>query len=362
MKKTIKTLTVLALATTVAITSCKKPDDNGDDTNPPTNNQNPPTITSSTEIKGYNLLNKICGIWNGPITSTTVMGNFAEAPMDFRPISAAQVSQKNELDKSNSVFMSFFVVWTGTEYQVAFRNGGDFGGMLRTAYMKLDSVSETSNLSYYRFVDFKKGAARTITEVSFWGDSLRIKAFTNKSNTQSTATVHMDYRAGLQNSDASQNAISTFGFPKKEMVKNFATAFDGFTETVFYSVANDPYPASAQPYVGKATLSYTVAPTITLPSNAKVVLMVSTQPLIGGTGPNVANFKTRTRYVVLTNPDNSFEFTYMHPGSYYLYALVDANNDNQIGSGEYISAANTAFTLSASGTVSQSTQINFQIP
>lgn len=360
MKNSFKLLLSLLLLLGI-IAGCKKNSDNNDDNDIP-KSQDPPAITAGTEIKGYELLNKICGIWNGPVTSTTSMGSFPEAPMDFRPISAAQVSQKNELDKANSLYMSFFIVWTGSEYQVAFRNGGDFAGMLRTAYMKLDSVSESTNFSYYRFVDFKQGKTRTITEVSFWDDSLHIRAYTNKSNTQPTATVHMDYRAGLQYADAWLNAKNVFGFPKKEMVKNFAGTFDDVTEAIFYSETNDPYTAAEQPYVGKATLSYTVAPNITLGSNSKVVLIVSTEPLIGSTGPNLANFKTRSRYVILTSPDQSFTFTYMHPGSYYLYALADANGDNMIGSGEYISAMNTSFTLEESGTVSASAQINFQIP
>lgn len=290
------------------------------------------------------------------------MGSFPQAPFDFRPISAAQVSMKNELDSANSLYMSFFIVYTGSEYQVAFRNGGDFSGMFRTAYMTLDSVSESTNLSYYRFVDFKKGDARTITEVEFWADSLHIRAYTNKSNTQPNATVHMDYRAGLQYSDAYTNAKNAFGYPKKEMVKDFSSTFSDVTEAVYYVEAQDPYPASAQPYVGKSTLSYSVAPTVSLSAGARVQLIVSTQPLIGQTGVNSANFKTISRYVSLVNPQNAFVFTYMHPGSYYLYATVDNNGNGFIDSGDFVSTANTSFSLAASGTVSASTQINFQVP
>ncbi|HEY0261586.1 MAG TPA: hypothetical protein VGB95_01065, partial [Chitinophagales bacterium] len=202
-------LTVTSLLFIATLTQCK-PDKSGNG-----NTATPPTITESTPIKGYNLLSKICGIWNGPVTSSTPLGGYPQAPFDFRPISAAQVSMKNELDTANSLFMSFFIVYTGSEYQVAFRNGGLFAGMTRTAYMTLDSVSESSSFSYYRFVDFKKGAARTITEVSFWDDSLHIRAYTNKYNTQATATVHMDYLAGLQYANAYQNAQAAFGFPKK---------------------------------------------------------------------------------------------------------------------------------------------------
>lgn len=337
------------------LTQCK-PDKAGN------GNTVPPALTDATPVKGYALLSKVCGIWNGPVTSTTHLGSFPEAPMDFRPISAAQVSCKNDLDPNNSLFMSFFIVYTGSEYQVAFRNGGTFAGMIRTSYMTLDSVLETQSASYYRFVDFKKGAQRAITEVSFWDDSMHIRVFTNKNNTQASATIHMDYRAGLQTADAYQAAKTALSFPKKQLVKDFSTTFQSVTESIFYAVATDPYPETAQPYLGKATLSYTFAPNITIVPGAQVILLASTQPLIGGTGPILANYKTRSRYVIITNPTTSFVFNYMHPGSYYLYALADNNSNGIMDSGDFVSTANTAFSLTELGTVSQSTQINFQIP
>jgi hypothetical protein len=52
----------------------------------------------------------------------------------------------------------------------------------------------------------------------------------------------------------------------------------------------------------------------------------------------------------------------MHPGSYYLYAYYDADGNGTLSSGDYTSTANTPFTLSALGTVSQTTQINYVIP
>lgn len=363
MNVQLKGLVTLCFAATILLVQCKKKEDGTQETpieNP--NSQTPPTIGDNTSVRGFNLLSKITGIWNGPITSTTSMGDFPEAPMDFRPISASQVSVMNELDPNNSVFMSFFIAYTGSNYEVVFRNGGTFAGMIRTSYMKLDSLSESPSESYYRFVDYKKGDLRTITEVTFKNDSLRIKAYTNKLNTQPTATVHMDYRAKKQYDVAAQNAITHFNYPQKVMVKNFATAFNDVVEGVFYSTHQDPYPNSEQPYTGKATLSYTVAPSITLNSNARITLMASTEPLISMTGPNTANFKTRSRYIILDQATTSHQFTMMHPGSYYFYALVDNNANNMIDSGDLISVQNTQFTLPVAGNVSQTTQINFQIP
>lgn len=322
----------------------------------------PPPITGGTDIKGYALLSKVCGIWNGPAMSTTALGSFNECILDFRPIHAAQVSAKNELDKDNSLYMSFFVIYDGNEYQVAFRNGGTFSGMTRTSYMQLDSLSEAGNVSYYRFVDFVKREKRTITEVRVWGDSLHIRSYTNKSNTLAQATLHMDWKAKLQSSEDYQEAKNKFGFPQKEMVKDLSTAFDNVTEAVYYVIADDPYPEAEQPYLGKATLSYTAAPNVNLQNGGKVILMVSTKPLVGTTGPITNNFKTRARNVILSSPDNSYTFGYLHPGTYYLYALYDKDGNRTISGGDYVSTTNTTFTLGEKGNTSASTQVNYLVP
>jgi hypothetical protein len=85
----------------------------------------------------------------------------------------------------------------------------------------------------YRFVDFVKGAKRNITEVVFHNDSLTIRSFTNKNNTLSTPVLHMEWRAGLQDTTSYQAAKNALGFPQKVMVKNFSTTFAQVTESIF---------------------------------------------------------------------------------------------------------------------------------
>ena len=52
----------------------------------------------------------------------------------------------------------------------------------------------------------------------------------------------------------------------------------------------------------------------------------------------------------------------MHPGTYYYYALYDSDGNNTFNSGDWVSTANATFNLSALGTQSITTQINFTIP
>jgi hypothetical protein len=324
-------------------------------------NHTPPLITSSTQVMGYNLLSKICGIWDGGVVSETALGSYPEWIVDFRPYSAGQVGAKNELDTANNIFMSFFICYHDSAYKLAFRNGGSFHSMSRVSYMEIDSVSETGSQSFYRFADFVKGMKRDIVDITFKQDSLIILAFTNVYNTEPWPTPHMQWRAKLQDTSSCQVAIAHFNFPQKVMVQNFSTTFAADSESVFYQGSGDPYPASAQPYVGQATLSYT-APGLSFAPNNHVFLLVTTQPLISGFTFNTANMIYRSRYVILDAYQSSFTFTLMHPGSYYLYAYYDANGDGVLDSGDYVSTANVPFTLGPAGTVAASTVIDYQIP
>ncbi|MES2620621.1 MAG: hypothetical protein V4615_07205 [Bacteroidota bacterium] len=321
---------------------------------------NTPTIENTL---GFGLLNKVKGIWNGPVSSTTGLGSYPEWIVDFRPISENQISAKNELDSLNDIHMSFFIAKYNNQYKVCFRNGGSFAGMTRVSYFLADSVSETSSQSYYRFAEVIKGKNRAYTEVIFKEDSLIMKSYTNKSNSLANPILHMAWSARLQDTTSCQPAVTHFSFPKKSLTKDFSSTFNGLQETIFYSTTGgDPYPEGDQPYLGQATISYSFLSSYSPDPAKKVFLIITTQPLISGFTTNFANLKYRSRYVILPSNDHSFTFNYMHPGTYYLYAMYDANGSIYNYSGDWTSTTNATFTLSADGTATSSTQINFTIP
>ena len=344
---------ILLLTFLAACKKDKKPSDSKESSN----------YSSIDSTYGFGILGKLEGIWDGPVTSSTPLGGFPEWIVDFRPISENQISSKNELDTLNSIFMSFFIAKYNNEYRVCFRNGGSFNGLTRVSYFLADSVSETATQSYYRFSEIIKGESRAYTEVVFRNDSLWMKTYTNHYNTLSTPTLHMTWNAKLQDLTSAQAAVSHFAFPKKTLTKDFSNSFTGQPESVFYSTSGgDPYPETDQPYLGQATISYTYLNTYAPVAAKKVFLVITTQPLISGFTPNLANLKYRSRYVILAANNNTFVFSSMHPGTYYLYAFYDADNNLTFSSGDWVSTANTTFTLPEHGTVSASTQINFTIP
>lgn len=347
-------LVVLGFAFTQCDTDPLPPDDT------PTNTPKYSTVDSTF---CYGVLEKVKGIWNGPVTSTTPLGGYPEWIVDFRPISAHQVSAKNELDTQNDIHMSFFIAKHKGSFRVCFRNGGSFAGQTRVSYFLADSVSESDALSYYRFSEVVKGASRAYTEVIRKGDSLIVRSFTNIYNTQASAKPHMVWRAKLQDATSAQPAVTAHDFPKKELTKDFTTTFDGQAEAIYYSITGgDPYPENAQPYLGQATISYSFAGGFTPDPNKKVFLIITTQPLISGFSINQANMKYRSRYVMLSASDNSYTFNYMHPGTYYLYALYDADGNMTFSSGDRVSTVNASFSLSAEGTATASANMNFTIP
>ena len=313
-------------------------------------------------IKGFGVLDKVKGIWSGPVTSTTALGGFPEWIVDFRPISANHVSAKNELDTLNDIFMSFFVCKYNNEYRVAFRNGGSFAGMHRVSYFIADSVSENTSRSFYRFIEIKKGASKAFTDVIIRNDSLHILSYTNKYNTQATATLHMAWRAGIQHSAAATAPTQLFGFPKKTMTKDFTTSFDNVTESVFYTLTGDPFAEADFPYLGNTNITYTFSPNLTPQPNKLVVLLITTQPLINGFSIDPTSWKTRSRYVILSSSSRSFKFNYMHPGTYYVYGFYDNDSNRILSSGDWVSSTNTTFSLSDKGTTNAAVQINFTIP
>lgn len=346
---------VFAILLSVTFVACKN-DSPTEDTPPPTST---PDINATY---GFGILNKVKGIWNGPVTSTTALGSFPEWIVDFRPISPSQISAKNELDSVNDIHMSFFIALHNNEYKMAFRNGGGFSGQQRISYFLADSVSETVNQSFYRFSEVIQGRNRAYTEVTLRADSLYIRSYTNVYNTLQAPTLHMSWAAKLQDTTSCQPAVAQFGFPQKTQAQDFTHTFDNAVESIYYNIASDPYPETAQPYLGQSSISYSYAPQYTPVATNRVILILTTQPLFSGFNFLSANLKYRSRYVVLPANDPAFTFNYMHPGTYYLYAFYDADGNTAPNSGDWISTANTQFSLAATSATGSATQINFTIP
>jgi len=361
MKKILVLFTVV-IVSLFSITSCQNDDNDGND------NSNAdcdlPVISASSNVEGFGVLEKLSGIWNGPVFSPTPLGDYEEWIVDFRPISPSQISAKNELDRLNEIFMSFFVVKYDCDYKIAFRNGGGFSGDVRNSYMIVDSVSESQTQSFYRFSDPVSGGQRVYTDVLFKQDSLIMTTYTNFFNTLDEPTIHMTWKASLRDESAAQEAILLFDFPKKEMIRDFSTTFNGLEDAVFYSEASDPYPESEQPYLGNTNFTINITNPTTPDPSKNVLVIITTQPLFEGNVFLFENLDYRSRYVFLEAQSSStYNFNYMHPGNYYINALYDSNGDFNFSSGDFINFPfDVSFSLISNSSINANVNINLMIP
>lgn len=361
---------VFLLILTLSIFSCKRKGC----TDPTSLNYDPqakvddgsciPQIDQNSDVFGFGILSKLVGIWNGPVSSPTPLGSFPEWIVDFRPISSSQISAKNELDSLNDIFMSFFICRIENEQKIAFRNGGGFAGNVRNSYMIVDSVSELSSHSYYRFSDPVSGGIRVYTEITFKGDSIRMHTYTNKFNTLSRPETHMVWTADKRDSLSAIDASALFSFPQKQLTKDFTSTFDGLTDAVFYAASSDPYPEQEQPHLGVGKVNIEVSPPIVSNVADKILIMITTRPLFSGFNFIPSSLNTRSRYVIV-NAENptSFQFDYMHPGTYYVNAIYDSNGDFQFSSGDFMNSNfDVQLNLASKGNEEVSVNINWEIP
>lgn len=145
-----------------------------------------------SNIIGYEILSKLPGIWNGPVNTSTPLGSFPEWIVDFKPISPGQISAKNELNSLLDIFMSFLIVKHHFEYKMAFRNGRGFVGNVKVSYILIDSLNESQNESFYRFVAPVSFANRVYTDITFNNDSLIMHTYTNQYSSRTSTPHEMD--------------------------------------------------------------------------------------------------------------------------------------------------------------------------
>lgn len=353
---------VSLLCVTVFLLACKKIQPDVPETISPTDCSG--ELSSTTEVMGYGILEKLPGIWQGPVYSPTPLGSFPEWIVDLRPVSEAQVSSKNELDSLNDIFMSFFVVKQDCEYKIAFRNGGGFAGMVRNSYMIADSVYESVEFSFYRFADVVSGGNRVYTDIHFEGDSLKMFTYTNQYNSLPQPVLHMQWQAERKDVTATEDAVNHFNYPQKAIVKDFSTTFDGLTEAIFYSNAADPYPESQQPYLGESQVSVSISNPSDPDPAKKVLILITTEPLFNGFTFLQENLKYRSRYVLVgAATETGYLFNYMHPGNYFVNVIYDENGDQTFSSGDYMNSTfDVPLQLPPSGSAAIHVPVNFQIP
>ncbi|MCX6243617.1 MAG: hypothetical protein NTU98_02835 [Bacteroidetes bacterium] len=319
------------------------------------------TENNTQQVTGFGFFSRIPGLWNGPVSSSTTAGSFDAWYIDFRPISADQVSQFSMLDTSTVNNISFFIVKYNSQLRIAMRTEGCHQDTCCVTYEVMDSVAEQEG--FYSFSDFVKGRKRAVTTFRFTGDRLVVTTYTNKFNTSDTLVWHSTWNAKLGTRSNTLEAATHFNYPQPVMTRDFTSAFNSMTESIFFNFDNDPYNSLSQPYVGSVTVNMSVAANLPVNSSDEIFLVFTTEPLFQGLLYQPQNLKYISRYVLLNAGTKSYKLKNVHPGKYYLYSLIDKNHDGTYMTGDYMSSdiMNT-FTLGDSQNISVNTIIDFIIP
>jgi len=220
----------------------------------------------------------------------------------------------------------------------------------------LDSASESTG--YYRFTDFVKGKKRACSIYKFTGDQLQVKVYTNKFNTSDTLMLHSTWNATLGSRNNALAATTHFNYPQPVMTMDFTGVFNSMTESIFFNIAEDPYNLLAIPYVGSVNVNISIGGTLPIVPSDKIWLIFNTEPLFNGSTYIADNLKYMSKYVLLPAGTSAYRIKNVHPGKYYVYTLIDKNQDGLYLTGDYM---NSDFTNSVTVGERQDASVNSRI-
>ncbi len=346
----VKKYTALGLAFIASVMSCKTKQD------PVTT---PPQVQSEVvpidiNKHGFEFLERINGLWIG--TNHVLSWEFDWFAFDFRPISSSHVFNMFEGGTMGNLLNSFFVTdYKGTRTIMA-RNGGVLNGIYRTSYFVLDSIKTSGNSTTYRLVDALGGAQTMYMELTFNGtDNLTFEAFTSRLGESPKPRKHMAFKGTRQSTTLSDSIGKQYNFPQNTPAWDFS---QGFRTDYLYVIDGEPS-AKSSTFLAQgqsndvyklATLSgdpFTIkdhvnmgALSVKINRNADIkdtdlFTYLSTDSLTDVNGYMITDrFESVVLFPTLNGGESDFEFTYVHPGIYYVTVIADKNGNGYPSEGD----------------------------
>lgn len=358
-------LIVLAFASlVVALTSCEKEIRNIADIKeiPPVDNSDngpKPIVITPIDInqQGFEFMDKIQGHWVGQ--NMVINQEYPWFAFDFRANSPSQVLGMFEGGSMGNLFNSFFVTDYEDTRTIMVRNGGILNSIYRTSYFVLDSIASTGQGDYYRFVDAQGSTNSMWMELMFKGDSLSFNAYTSKLGVSFPPSRHMTFKGKKENLILAQTAAAAVNYPQNTPAWNFS---NGFVKDDFYlnagdtvaksatfltqgnfsietlaALAKDPFTITDHPYLSRLGVTINRNSQI---DNTVLFLNLSKDPLTDANGYFIfQNFGSVLLFPELVATASYQEFTYLHPGTYYVTVIADTNGDGLPSPGDITHAA-----------------------
>lgn len=314
---------------------------------------------------GFDFLEKMQGHWVG--INKVIADDYPWFGWDYRAISKSHIQGIHEGGSMGNLFTSFFITNYKNKRTIMARNGGLLNGIYRTSYFVLDKVETLAiNNKKYRFVDAIGGSKIMSFELRFKNDSLYFNAYTSNLGAR-VPSRHMTFKGKKEHLNLSQKAATETSFPKNEVEIDFT---NGFRQDYLYVEAGenkaksatflaqsatndvytlagesgDPYTIIEHPKLGSIQINLTRNSKI---KDSNLFVYLSKDPLTDNNGvfsSNLEVYNTLLHFPTLTEKENSFLFTYIHPGDYYLTIIADQDNDLNISSGD-ITSVSMPFTL-----------------
>ncbi len=307
---------------------------------------NTAVIPSDINIDGFDFLDKMQGHWVG--RNLVIADDYPWFAFDYRAISPSHIHGIHENGTNGNLLTSFFVTDYKNTRTIMARNGGLLNGIYRTSYFVMDSIRTISNSEkYFRFVDAKGGKGVMFFELRFKNDSLYFNAYTSRLGLNPIPSRHMTFRGKKRDLELSQNAASATGFPQNVPAWDFSQGFredylyipsgkknprsatflaQGDPNSTVYDLAitsGDPVGISDHPRLGSLTLNITRNADV---ANDVLLAYLSKKPLTDSNGfftTDTDAYETILHFPTLSNGENQFFYSYLHPGDYYVTIIAD---------------------------------------
>ncbi|MDX1774161.1 hypothetical protein [Oceanihabitans sediminis] len=315
---------------------------------------NPLDINANT--LGFDFLEKMQGQWVG--SNLVIADTFDWFSFDYRANSPSQIHGIYEGGSAGNLLTSFYVTDFKGKRTIMARNGGVLNGIYRTSYFVMDKAESRVDGDYYRLVDAKGSTDVMYMELRFphATDSLYWNAYTSRLGVIVPPSRHMTFKGKKQNLDLAQAAATAVGFPQNTPAWDFSQGFNedylyvnpGDTEAksaTFLALADDndvftlaqesgdPWRIDETPHLGYLTININRPAAL---NNATLFVHLSKEPLTDQFGyyTSLEAFDSVLLFPELSQGENEFFVTYLHPGDYYVTVIADANGDGFISDGD----------------------------
>ncbi|MGH1388048.1 hypothetical protein [Kordia sp.] len=326
----------------------------------PTPNPTVPTAVIPVDITtdGFDFMEKMQGHWVGD--NLVINQEYPWFAWDYRAISPSHTFGIHEGGSMGNLFTSFFVTNYKGKRTIMARNGGVLNGIYRTSYFVMDKVEDRDNGRYYRLVDAKGGDGIMYMELRFPTntDSIYFNSYTSSLGNR-IPNRHMTFKGKKMHAELAETAANAVNYPQNTVDSglDFSNGFmeeylyvkEGLTEAnsaTFLALgeandvielaplSGDPYTILDHPSLGYIQIDIDRGD---IPEDQTLLLYLSKDPLTDENGYFTSDFdayNTILHFPILSEGEDDFLMTYMHPGTYYVTVVADSNNDSSISEGD----------------------------